>query len=149
MEVSLWAIELLMKERAREIVERCGCRLHEPHGLPCKCKMDAVSDVGVELHPHNLHRLWSSLVYECPPDCTKLEDHDAIEHDIFATMVEDVNKQGPATVWKESQLLLPHIRPQVAGLLDPRELETPKGRPSKRSMTRSDYHNKIPPKVQV
>ncbi|CAI0437008.1 unnamed protein product [Linum tenue] len=56
MEVSLWAIELLMKERAREIVQRCGCRLHETHGLPCKCKMDALSDAGMEATRHRLGR---------------------------------------------------------------------------------------------
>ncbi|CAI0447735.1 unnamed protein product [Linum tenue] len=136
MEVSLWAIELLMKERAREIVQRCGCRLHETHGLPCKCKMDALSDAGMELHPHHLHRFWSSLVYESPPDGAKWEDHDATEREIFAAMVEDVYRQGPAAVRKASQLLLPHIRPQVAGLLEPRESEAPKGRPPKRSNTR-------------
>ncbi|CAI0463968.1 unnamed protein product [Linum tenue] len=129
MEVSLWAIELLMKERAREIVQRCGCRLHETHGLPCKCKMDALSDAGMELHPHHLHRFWSSLVHESPPDGAKWEDHDATERGIFAAMVEDVYRQGPAAVRKASQLLLPHIRPQVAGLLEPRESEAPKGRP--------------------
>ncbi|CAI0437012.1 unnamed protein product [Linum tenue] len=136
MEVSLWAIELLMKERAREIVQRCGCRLHETHGLPCKCKMDALSDAGMELHPHHLHRFWSSLVYESPPDGAKWEDHDATERGIFAAMVEDVYRQGPAAVRNASQLLLPHIRPQVAGLLEPRESEAPKGRPPKRSNTR-------------
>ncbi|CAL1407655.1 unnamed protein product [Linum trigynum] len=51
-------------------------------------------------------------------------------------MVADVYRQGPAAVRKASQLLLPHIRPQVAGLLEPRESEAPKGRPPKRSNTR-------------
>ncbi|CAL1356317.1 unnamed protein product [Linum trigynum] len=51
-------------------------------------------------------------------------------------MVEDVYKQGPTAVQKASQLLLPHILPQVAGLLEPRESEAPKGQPPKRSDTR-------------
>ncbi|CAI0448970.1 unnamed protein product [Linum tenue] len=55
-EVSLWAIELMMEERGREIVRRCGCGLHETHGLPCKCKMDEYSVAGVELYPYHLHR---------------------------------------------------------------------------------------------
>ncbi|CAL1406144.1 unnamed protein product [Linum trigynum] len=63
-------------------------------------------------------------------------DHDATERCIFAGMVADVYRQGPAAVRKASQLLLPHIRPQVAGLLEPRESEAPKGRPPKRSNTR-------------
>ncbi|CAL1399754.1 unnamed protein product [Linum trigynum] len=66
--VSLWEVELLMEERERKIVQGCGCRIHETHGLPCKCKMDELSVAGVELHHHHLHPFWSSLVYESPPD---------------------------------------------------------------------------------
>ncbi|CAI0626233.1 unnamed protein product, partial [Linum tenue] len=134
--VSLWAVELLMEERERKIVQGCGCRIPETHGLPCKCKMDELSAAGVELHHHHLHPFWSSLVYESPPDLAEWEDHDAIERDIFTAMVQDVYKQGPTAIRKATQVLRPHILPQVEGLQEPKELEVTKGQPPRRSNTR-------------
>ncbi|CAI0389169.1 unnamed protein product [Linum tenue] len=98
--------------------------------------MDEYSVVAVELYPYHLHRLWSSLVYESPPDRAEWEDHDAIERNIFTVMVEDVYKQGPAAIRKETQILRPHIHPQVEGLQEPRESEAQRGRPPKRTNAR-------------
>ncbi|CAI0402012.1 unnamed protein product [Linum tenue] len=126
----------MMEERGREIVRRCGCRLPETHGLPCKCKMDEYSVVGIELYPYHLHRFCSSLVYESPPDRAEWEDHDAIERNIFTAMVEDVYKQGPSAIRKATQILRPHIHPQVEGLQEPRESDAQRGRPPKRTNAR-------------
>ncbi|CAI0443847.1 unnamed protein product [Linum tenue] len=98
--------------------------------------MDEYSVAGVELYPYHLHRFWSSLVYESPPDRAEWEDHDAIERNIFTAMVEDVYKQGPAAIRKATQILRPHIHPQVEGLQEPRESEAQRGRPPKRANAR-------------
>ncbi|CAN0840081.1 hypothetical protein LINGRAHAP2_LOCUS2735, partial [Linum grandiflorum] len=58
-EVSLWAIELLEKDRKSK--KSCHCVLKPTRGLPCTCTVRQIVEAGKLVSKHDLHPFWATL----------------------------------------------------------------------------------------